>query len=69
MNSYSCYQAKGGPVRYLTEGFAASGGVNSLSRVLGSDRSIPEPSTWALMIAGFGLAGASLRRRRAPASA
>ena len=25
---------------------------------------IPEPSTWALMIAGFGLAGGMLRRRR-----
>jgi len=25
---------------------------------------IPEPGTWALMIGGFGLAGASLRRRR-----
>lgn len=25
---------------------------------------IPEPSTWALMIAGFGLAGVSLRQRR-----
>jgi hypothetical protein len=25
---------------------------------------VPEPSTWALMIGGFGLAGASLRRRR-----
>jgi len=25
---------------------------------------IPEPGTWALMIAGFGLAGAALRRRR-----
>lgn len=24
---------------------------------------VPEPSTWALMIAGFGLAGAALRRR------
>jgi CHRD domain/PEP-CTERM motif len=29
---------------------------------------VPEPSSWALMIAGFGLAGAGLRRRRlAPA--
>lgn len=27
--------------------------------------SIPEPGAWALMIAGFGLAGATLRRRRA----
>lgn len=26
---------------------------------------IPEPATWALMIAGFGLAGAGLRQRRA----
>jgi hypothetical protein len=26
---------------------------------------VPEPSTWALMIGGFGLAGAVLRRRRA----
>lgn len=26
--------------------------------------SVPEPATWAMMIAGFGLAGAVLRRRR-----
>ncbi len=25
---------------------------------------VPEPATWALMLAGFGLAGAALRRRR-----
>jgi len=34
----------------------------------GSDRpvggDVPEPAAWALMITGFGLAGASLRRRR-----
>jgi hypothetical protein len=28
---------------------------------------VPEPQTWALMLAGFGLLGASLRRRRSPA--
>jgi len=30
---------------------------------------VPEPSTWALMIFGFGTAGAALRRRRAPYTA
>jgi hypothetical protein len=30
---------------------------------------VPEPATWALMIAGFGSAGAALRRRRALAAA
>ena len=29
---------------------------------------IPEPATWGLMIGGFGLAGAALRRRRAVAA-
>jgi len=30
---------------------------------------VPEPATWALMLAGFGLAGSALRRRRAVAAA
>jgi hypothetical protein len=29
-----------------------------------SSGAVPEPATWAMMIAGFGLAGAALRRRR-----
>ncbi len=29
---------------------------------------VPEPATWAVMLVGFGLAGATLRRRRALAS-
>jgi len=29
---------------------------------------VPEPATWALMIAGFGMAGTALRRRRALAA-
>lgn len=35
-----------------------------LIRAAGFGAAVPEPTTWALMIAGFGLAGAGLRRRR-----
>lgn len=28
------------------------------------DAAVPEPSTWAMMIAGFGMVGATMRRRR-----
>lgn len=31
---------------------------------LGPTAAVPEPASWALMIAGFGLAGATLRQRR-----
>lgn len=31
----------------------------------GAAPGVPEPATWALMISGFGIAGAALRRRRA----
>ncbi len=30
----------------------------------GMGSAVPEPATWAMMIAGFGLAGSALRRRR-----
>lgn len=33
------------------------------------ESAIPEPASWALMIAGFGFAGAALRRRRGLATA
>lgn len=32
--------------------------------MLARPSAVPEPSSWAMMIAGFGLAGATLRRRR-----
>ncbi|HEU4968802.1 MAG TPA: NF038122 family metalloprotease [Sphingomonas sp.] len=54
-------------------GFA--GGVTNLNLtpldriafdVMGYDTYVPEPATWAMMIAGFGLVGAVLRRRQRP---
>lgn len=39
-----------------------------VSGLNGSAGAVPEPSAWALMISGFGLAGAALRRRRVVAA-
>ena len=36
--------------------------------VLGAAAAVPEPATWAMMIGGFGMAGAMLRRRRTVAA-
>lgn len=48
-------------------GFAYSEGEGMISRI---ETGIPEPEGWALMIAGFGLAGAAMRRaRRDPVAA
>ncbi len=35
----------------------------------GANPGVPEPAAWALLIAGFGLSGAALRRRRAVVAA
>ena len=51
-NSYSCFVPEFGPTRYLT------GGVADFAST------VPEPATWALLILGFGLTGASLRHGR-----
>lgn len=36
--------------------------IDSLRYTVAATPAIPEPATWAMMIAGFGLAGAALRR-------
>lgn len=40
----------------------------ALQQTVGDVGAVPEPGAWALMIVGFGLGGASLRRRRAKLS-
>lgn len=39
------------------------GAIKQIS-INGAVSAVPEPATWAMMITGFGLAGAALRRRR-----
>jgi hypothetical protein len=34
------------------------------ANVFSASAAVPEPATWAIMILGFGLAGAAVRRRR-----
>lgn len=47
--------------------FTATGGDNyyAVSEIQAFGQAVPEPATWAMMLTGFGLAGAILRRRRA----
>jgi hypothetical protein len=43
--------------------------VNNIGLFEVSSAAVPEPATWTLLIAGFGAAGAVLRRRAAVRSA
>jgi hypothetical protein len=51
-------------VEFNSNGNPQFEGVGQI-RISGLTAPIPEPATWALMLAGFGGAGAMLRRRRA----
>ncbi len=44
-------------------------GYNGTAVLTGFSSGAPEPAAWALMLLGFGTAGAALRRRRSPAAA
>jgi hypothetical protein len=39
------------------------GGVTSLPGI-GDPNAVPEPASWAMLMAGFGLIGATMRRRK-----
>jgi hypothetical protein len=47
---------------FLDPRFTAASGTFTYSA--GIDTGVPEPATWAMMLAGVGLAGAGLRSRR-----
>ena len=57
LGDYVMKDASGNPAARLTIAEAGGGGV------------IPEPGTWAMLIAGFGLVGTGLRRRQVAVTA
>lgn len=57
-----------GPTSKLSFSGVQSGDNAGLLIDAVSISAVPEPSTWAMLIIGFGVAGAALRRRRASAS-
>ena len=52
--------------RFYSRASGVNAGNFALTQVGGA---VPEPASWALMIGGFGLAGAALRRRRTTVTA
>lgn len=52
---------KGGDFNYFDLSFVFQ---NVASKEVSAVEGVPEPSSWAMLIAGFGLTGATLRRRR-----
>lgn len=52
----------GAPSTFAPRDFAVFQGLTSVSGPTGA---VPEPSTWAMLITGFGLTGGVMRRRRA----
>jgi len=51
-------------IKYATFGSIGGGGSSVYADNFAFDTAVPEPTTWALLIAGFGAAGAMLRRSR-----
>ncbi len=50
--------------QYVTQTFPSPGDSYTVSDNTFEIQSIPEPATWAMMLAGFGMLGAMIRSRR-----
>jgi hypothetical protein len=50
----------------IYDGVLGAGEIADLNKIPFVNTAVPEPATWAMMIAGFGFVGGALRRRRLP---
>jgi len=63
---FNCSTTSGFVLQVGPDGF--NGGIDNLTFEVTSRGAVPEPASWALMIAGFGMVGGTLRRRKAVAA-
>lgn len=65
LSSFSIQRPGSGDFSLFTEGslLVSDFSVETIGKI--SVATVPEPTSWALLVAGFGMAGAMLRRRRA----
>lgn len=63
--SFQTLTIKAAGIKSVSFGSIGGGGSSVYADNFSFDTAVPEPTTWALMILGFGGAGAALRRRRA----
>lgn len=55
----------GGTYSFSEGTYAGSTNLSGVITSISIAKAVPEPATWAMMVAGFGLAGVALRRRSA----
>lgn len=56
-------------VRFSNDRFGETGILFSISSIRSAVAAVPEPSTWAMMLLGFGMVGAATRRGRGSVAA
>lgn len=69
LGTFPAHIFAGGPILLEVKGTSPGPAASYDGHVTFSPVAVPEPVTWALMVFGFGAAGAMLRRRRSTVSA